>query len=118
MLTAEQRSVIIERASSGKMFSFLGSNLPDQPTFYDLIKFLKLKNKKKWLHNKRYFKKLVKNFSRYVPKHIYHEFMLKVFARPLWPRINYSDIASKIVKIEPMPEGALQYLPEYDKYVI
>jgi len=114
MLTAEQRSVIIERASSGKMFSFLGSNLPDQPTFYDLIKFLKLKNKKKWLHNKRYAKKLARNLSRYLPLNIYHEYMAKVFVRPLLPRLNYSELARKLVVVEPLPSGAL---PLYDKNV-
>jgi hypothetical protein len=114
MLTNEQKSVLIEQMKSDRKFSICGSNLPIQPTFYDLIKFLKLKNPKKWIHNKRYRKKLVRNLSRYLPKHIYYEYMAKIFVRPLLPRLNYSELARKLVVIEPLPEGAL---PLYDKTI-
>lgn len=111
MLTYEQKLAVIDQVKNGTYKRF-GSYLSDNPTMMDVIPFLQLKNIKKWLHNKRYCKKLVRNLSRYLPKHIYYEFMAKVFVRPLLPRLNYSELARKLVVVQPLPDGAI---PIYDK---
>jgi hypothetical protein len=86
--------------------------LPEHPTPDDLLKFSNIRRKKKWKNNNRYRRKFYHNWQKYVPDSIYREFMAKVIMMPLRRRINYSEIARRLVTIEPLPPGALAYADE------
>ena len=74
----------------------------------DLFQYSWLKNKKRWKNNKRLHKKFRKEIVKYVPKDIawLYTFLLVAALRP---RINYSEIAAKLMVVEPLPTGALAY---------
>jgi len=81
--------------------------LPDQPTKDDLLRFSKIR-----LRKKRSKKKFNKYWYRYIPDSIYAEFMAKTLVRPIINPINYAEIGKKLLHVEPLgpPAGLVHYM--------
>lgn len=77
--------------------------LPENPIIDDLFRFCTLRRPKKWKRNKRLNKKFRKNYNKYVPESIRHEFMAKIFAKVIKPRLNFDSIARRALTVEPLP---------------
>jgi len=111
MLANHEKSLIIEAHLKNKTAPRLNplhfGKMSDKPAAADLLKFSKLKHKKKWAHNRRYAKKFLRNWRRYVSDDIFSEFIAKTFASVILPRINYEELAKKIFVVEPLPSGAV-----------
>ena len=60
----------------------LMKQLPNNPTVDHLLQFSWLKNKKKWKHNKRLYKKFQKRWKVYIPQNIIFQFLAYVMATP------------------------------------
>lgn len=81
--------------------------LSEDPSLEETYKFSKI-----CLRKKRMKKKFLKKLYRYLPQNIYREYLTKAMVKlMLRPRINYSELAGKLVVVEPLPQGAL---PKYE----
>jgi len=76
--------------------------LPKNPTLNDLLMFSWLKNKKKWKRNKRLYKRFQKNWKRYVSESVRHQYLASIMCMPLRRRVDYSEIARKVVSVAPL----------------
>jgi hypothetical protein len=66
--------------------------LPIEPTIFDLMKYSRIR-----LRKKRFKKKFIKNYIKYIPEVIYKEYLDKVTHKPI---MTYASLGGIVIGIK------------------
>jgi hypothetical protein len=106
MLNEQAKNLLIKKSRSK-------IHITEKTTVDDLLQYSWLKNKKRWKNNRRLNKKYHKYWRRYLPEHITNLVLAFVMTTPLRRRTNYSEMAKKLIVVEPLPADAVSNYATY-----